>query len=105
MVCNGLKPWGKRGLASFAAAFGLTACAGTLDISGAHLPPPTAMDEMPVYRNLADLPEKPDVGSQQEHQAAVQTLTADRARTAAAASSLRNQNLAAPAPAPPVSGP
>jgi hypothetical protein len=57
----------------------------------------------PVYRNLADLPEKPPVLMGEAAERAKETLTEDRAMAAAAADKLRREPFTTPDPAPPKS--
>ena len=56
---------------------------------------------MPVYRDLADIPDRPDVTAGSVNQQAVQNLTDERARTLEAAESLRREPVTPPDPAPP----
>ena len=56
---------------------------------------------MPVYRDLADIPERPDVTPTSMNQQAVQNLRDERARTMEAAESLRREPVTPPEPAPP----
>ncbi len=56
----------------------------------------------PVYRDLADIPERPDVTPTSMNQQAVQNLKEERAKTMDAAEMLRNEPVTSPAPAPPL---
>jgi hypothetical protein len=57
---------------------------------------------MVEFRDLADIPERPGVTAREVNDQAVQSLEEDRARTAQAAESLRNEPFSTPEPAPPV---
>jgi len=57
--------------------------------------------EMPVYRDLADIPERPDVTSGSVNQEDRQNLMEERARTMEAAENLRREPVTTPEPAPP----
>ncbi len=54
-----------------------------------------------LFRNLAELPEKPPAPPAEAIDQAVQSLTADRATTEAAADMLRREPFVTPAPPPP----
>jgi len=56
---------------------------------------------MVQFRDLADIPEKPEVTERAVNDEAVQSLQEDRARTAQAAESLRSEPFSPPEPAPP----
>ena len=51
------------------------------------------------FRDLADISEKPDVTAREENDQAAQVLMEDRARTAQAIESLRNEPFTPPEPA------
>lgn len=68
-------------------AAGLGGCAG-------------ASGNMVVYRDLADIPERPEVTAREANDQAAQSLMEDRARTARAVESLRSEPFAPPEPAP-----
>jgi len=55
---------------------------------------------MVVFRDLADIPDRPEVTASELNDQAVQSLMEDRARTAQAAESLRREPFAPPDPAP-----
>jgi hypothetical protein len=57
---------------------------------------------MVVFRDLADIPERPEVTAPEVNTRATQSLEEDRARTAQAAERLRNEPFSPPEPAPPV---
>ena len=57
---------------------------------------------MVQYRDLADIPEKPEVTARAENDEAVESLMEDRARTAQAAEGLRSAPFSPPEPAAPV---
>ena len=57
-----------------------------------------------MFSDLANLPEKPPAPDLAGRDAAVQSLTMDRAMAAAAAEELRREPFATPDPAPPRSG-
>ncbi len=57
-------------------------------------------DTMVVFRDLADIPERPDVTAREVNDRAAQSLEEDRARTAQAIEGLRSEPFAAPEPAP-----
>ena len=57
-------------------------------------------DTMVVFRDLADIPERPDVTAREVNDRAAQSLEEDRARTAQAIDGLRNEPFAIPEPAP-----
>ena len=69
------------------AAAGLGGCLGASD--------PTV-----EFRDLADIPARPEVTAREINQQAVQSLAEDRARTAQAADRLRSEPFAEPEPAP-----
>ena len=58
-------------------------------------------DETVVFRDLADIPERPDITSRDVNDEAARSLAADRARTAQAIESLRSEPFTPPEPAPP----
>ena len=58
-------------------------------------------DAMVVFRDLADIPERPDITSRDVNDEAAQSLAEDRARTAQAIESLRSEPFTPPEPAPP----
>jgi len=80
----------------------LAACAGLPAIGGRPLPPATGQAGAPLYRDLAGIPDPPPISLPEANQAAIQSLTMDRARTAEAAEDLRRQPFAPPDPAPPL---
>ena len=51
---------------------------------------------MPVYRDLADIPEPPPVTPQAANDMTIETLAEDRAKTAHAADDLRRQPFMQP---------
>jgi hypothetical protein len=53
-----------------------------------------------MYRDLADIPERPDVAAREVNDQAAKSLADDRARTAQAVESLRNEPFTQPEPAP-----
>ena len=57
-------------------------------------------DTMVVFRDLADIPERPDVTAREVNDQAAQSLEEDRARTAQAIEDLRNEPFTPPEPAP-----
>jgi hypothetical protein len=57
---------------------------------------------MVEFRDLADIPERPEVTNRAANDEAVQSLTEDRARAAQAAESLRSEPFSPPEPAPPI---
>ena len=57
-------------------------------------------NDMVMFRDLADIPERPAVTAREMNDKAAESLSADRARTAQAAESLRNEPFTAPEPAP-----
>ena len=59
-----------------------------------------ASDSMVVFRDLADIPERPDVTARAVNERAAQSLEEDRARTAQAIEDLRNEPFTPPEPAP-----
>lgn len=59
-----------------------------------------APDNMVVYRDLADIPEPPNVTAREVNDQAAQSLMEDRARTTRAVDSLRSEPFAPPQPAP-----
>jgi hypothetical protein len=58
-------------------------------------------DDMVVYRDLADIPERPDITAREVNDEAAKALAADRARAAQAIESLRSEPFTPPEPAPP----
>jgi hypothetical protein len=82
-------------------AVALAACAGLPAIGGQQLPKETAPAVPPSYRDLADIPEPPAVSPPEANQAAIQSLTTDRAKTAQTAEDLRRQPFATPDPSTP----
>lgn len=56
--------------------------------------------EMVVYRDLADIPERPGVTAREVNDEAAKALADDRARTAQAIESLRSEPFKSPEPAP-----
>jgi hypothetical protein len=56
-------------------------------------------DNMVVFRDLADIPGRPDVTAREVNDRAAQSLEEDRARTAQAIEGLRNEPFATPEPA------
>ena len=59
-----------------------------------------ASGNMVEFRDLADIPERPDVTARGVNEQAEQALAEDRARTAQAIERLRSEPFAAPEPAP-----
>jgi hypothetical protein len=59
-----------------------------------------ASDGMVVFRDLADIPERPGVTARDVNDQALESLAEDRARTAQAADSLRDEPFTTPEPAP-----
>jgi hypothetical protein len=59
-----------------------------------------ASGTMVVFRDLADIPDRPAVTDRADNDEAIKALMEDRASTAQAAESLRNEPFAAPEPAP-----
>ena len=57
-------------------------------------------DSSVVFRDLADIPERPDVTSREANDRTVEALKDDRARTAQAIEGLRNEPFAPPEPVP-----
>ena len=55
---------------------------------------------MVVFRDLADIPERPDVTARAVNNQAIEALQQDRARTEEAAENLRAQPFTTPEPAP-----
>jgi hypothetical protein len=55
---------------------------------------------MVVFRDLADIPERPAVTAREVNELAVESLKEDRARTAQAAEDLRVEPIVPPEPAP-----
>ncbi|HXJ01146.1 MAG TPA: hypothetical protein VNH44_07975 [Micropepsaceae bacterium] len=76
----------------------LAACSGLPKINGAPLPPEKG-DANPVYRDLADIPDPPQITATETNQGTVKALTEDRANTAQAAEDLRRQPFDQPDPA------
>jgi hypothetical protein len=76
-------------------------CAELPTIGGRPLPPLTAQMEAPVYRDLADIPDPPPITPPEANEAAIQSLAADRERTAAAAQALSRQPFVTPDPTNP----
>lgn len=60
-----------------------------------------ASGSMVVFRDLADIPERPEVTAREVNDQAAQSLAEDRARTAQAIESLRSEPVIPPEPAPP----
>jgi len=60
-----------------------------------------APDNMIVFRDLADIPERPDITAREVNDEAAKALAEDRARTAQAIESLRSEPFTPPEPAPP----
>jgi hypothetical protein len=58
-----------------------------------------------VYRNLADIPDRPSVTPKDMNDKAVQNLTEERAKAMEAGENLRRETVTTPAPAPPPPGP
>jgi hypothetical protein len=54
-----------------------------------------------VYRNLADIPDRPQVTPKDMNDKAVQNLTEERAKAMEAGENLRRESVTTPAPAPP----
>lgn len=81
-----------KSLAVSAALLGLTLIGGCAGASGM----------MVQFRDLADIPEKPDVTAREVNEQVEQALEEDRARTAQAIEGLRNEPFSPPEPAPPV---
>ena len=79
----------------------LPGCAELPTIGGQPLPPLNAQMEAPVYRDLADIPAPPPITPPEANEAAIQSLAADRERTAAAAEALSRQPFVTPDPANP----
>ena len=77
----------------------LAACAGLPSIGGQALPKETAPATPPVYRDLADIPEPPVISPPEANQAVIESLAADRAKTAETAEELRRQSFTMPDPA------
>ena len=80
-------------------AVALAACAGLPTIGGQTLPKETAPATPPVYRDLADIPEPPVISPPEANQEAIDSLMADRAKTAQTAEALRQQPFTMPDPA------
>ena len=59
-----------------------------------------ASERMVVFRDLADIPERPGVTARDVNDQALESLAEDRARTAQAAESLRDEPFTTPEPAP-----
>jgi hypothetical protein len=59
-----------------------------------------ASDPMVVFRDLADIPERPGVTARDVNDQALESLAEDRARAAQAADSLRDAPFITPEPAP-----
>ena len=59
-----------------------------------------ASGTMVVFRDLADIPERPDVTAREVNDRAAQSLEEDRARTAQAIDDLRSEPFSPPEPAP-----
>lgn len=59
-----------------------------------------ASERMVVFRDLADIPERPAVTAREMNDQALEALKEDRARTAQAAEDLRSEPFAPPEPAP-----
>ena len=59
----------------------------------------------PVYRNLADIPDRPQVTPKETNEKAVQNLAEERAKTMEAGENLRREPVTTPAPAPPSPSP
>ena len=59
-----------------------------------------ASNNMVVYRDLADIPERPDVTAREVNDQAAQSLMDDRARATRAIESLRSEPFDPPEPAP-----
>jgi hypothetical protein len=55
---------------------------------------------MIVFRDLADIPDRPAVTAREANDQAVEALKEDRARTAQAIEDLRSEPFATPEPAP-----
>ena len=98
MAARGRNRRGIGFLPSFLAV-GLAACAGLPTIGGQNLPKETAPATPPVYRDLADIPEPPKVSPPEANQEVIESLTADRAKTAQTAEELRRQPFTMPDPA------
>ena len=58
-------------------------------------------DTMIMFRDLADIPERPGVTAREVNDQAAKSLEDDRARTAQAIESLRSEPFFPPEPAPP----
>ena len=57
-------------------------------------------NEMVVFRDLADIPERPGVTAREVNDRAAKSLADDRARTAQAIEGLRSEPFESPEPAP-----
>jgi hypothetical protein len=57
-------------------------------------------DPMVEFRDLADIPERPDATAREVNDQAAKSLADDRARTAQAVESLRSEPFTQPEPAP-----
>ena len=82
-------------------AVALAACSGLPAIGGQQLPKEATPAAPPVYRDLADIPEAPPISPQEANEEAIQSLTADRAKTAQTAEDLRRQPFTMPDPSTP----
>ena len=91
--------WRGKGFLPLVFILALSACAGLPAIGGQNLPKDTAPAPPPVYRDLADIPDPPKVSAPEENQEAIDSLSADRAKTAQTAEELRRQPFTMPDPA------
>ena len=60
----------------------------------------SSSEGMVVFRDLADIPERPAVTAREANDLAVEALKEDRARTAQAGEDLRTEPIVPPEPAP-----
>ena len=88
----------RRGMGLFPSllTIALAACAGLPRIEGLALPKEAAPATPPVYRDLADIPEPPRISPPEANEAAIESLSADRAKTAQSAEELRRQPFTVP---------
>ena len=89
MVASGQLPNFAFAAAAFLAVGLLGGCSG-------------AVDSATVYRDLADIPERPAVTPMSENEQAVDNLADARVKTIEAAEDLRREAVTTPAPAPPL---
>jgi hypothetical protein len=82
------------------AALATMSCAPKSVLTGPDLPIAATTGPV-VYRDLADIPARPEVVSPENREEAIKALSEDRAATAQAASRLRTAPFDQPDPAPP----